>query len=421
MFRQKLISISKNLATYFGASIIPMACNLVSNPWIAKNMSPEDYAISGYYLSFSSLISPVIIFYLAHYYIKEFFKRDAENRQKLFSIIAKALIWFSGLISIICFAGLFCYLKYFNSDLSFPIMPYLAMMVFALPLTGIYHLQLAEYRLNRDARSFFWLSIANSLATLALIIVFVVILKQGAYGKLLAPLIGNFLIFAYLLCKFYPIFKIKSSFSEFKHIINFCLPLAFSAMLGYFTHGFTTTYLESIGDNYEYGLYIVGNSIGSYIMVFSTAVGNTFQPDLYEAIAKKHWSRYLKFCFANIGLISLVVLAFIIVAPIAVSILTAGRYIASTTYAQIIAVSAITSSVYFLINSFSIATDHPKLYLITSIIGSVFIVCCMPHAVNNWGYYGGAWMSVISFLMFGLINAVLLILVNHHNFRRLAR
>lgn len=140
---------AKNLTSYFGASLIPMILSLVANPWIAKNMSPTDYAISGYYTSFSSLISPIIIFYLIHFYIKEYFRRDEQGRQRLFAIIAKATIWFSGLVSLICFAGLFVYLTFINKTLSFPVMPYLALMVLALPLTGLLNLQLAQYRMQK--------------------------------------------------------------------------------------------------------------------------------------------------------------------------------------------------------------------------------------------------------------------------------
>ncbi len=386
-----------------------MVISLVTNPWIAKNLSPEDYATSGYYLSYSSLISPIIVFYLIHYYIKEYFRRNDEDKKELFAIIAKALIWFSGLVSIFCFGLLWLYLKYFDSSLSFPIMPYLALMVFALPLTGLYNLQQAKYRMEKKANAFFWLSLTNSLISISIILLFVVIFKWGAIGKLLAPLISNFVIFLYLVVKFCGAWKVKTSFSDFRPIFVFCLPLALSAMLGYFTNGFSTTYLESIGNSNEYGIYIVGSSIASHLTVFSTAINNTFQPDLFESITKRQWHRYAKFCTLQLGLIVVTIIVFIILAPYIISILTARRYIDSTPYAQIISISALTSSIYYLINNFSIATDHPKLYLYTSILGSIFIVASMPYAVNRWSFYGGAWMTVFSFLAFAVINFILLI------------
>lgn len=408
----KYLSYAKNLTTYFGASLIPMLLSLVANPWIAMNMSPEDYAISGYYTSFSSLIAPIIIFYLIHYYIKEYFRRDEEERRRLFALIAKATIWFSGLISVLCFIGLLIYLSFFNKGLTLPIMPYLALMVFALPLTGLLNLKLAEYRMVKKANAFFQLSVSNGLLNVSISILLVVWIKWGAFGKLLAPLICNALVFSYLAVRMKNVFRTKTTFSEFKKVFAFCLPLATSAMLGYFTHGFSTTYLESIGDINEYGIYVVGASIGAYLTVFSTAIGNTFQPDLYESTIKKQWRRYTKFCLLQISLISVVVIVFIIFAPFVISILTAGRYVASTQYAQIISISTISSGIYYIINNYSIATNRPKLYLYTSILGSIAIVIGMPFAVDRWFYTGGAWMTVISFLIFAVINVLLLFMSN---------
>lgn len=404
----KYILYAKNFSLYFGASLIPMILSLFTNPWIAQNMSPEDYAITGYYTSFSSLISPIIIFYLIHYYIKEYFRRTEIERRKLFATIAKATIWFSGIVSILCFVIILIYQKYINKDLSLPIMPYLALMVFALPLTGLLNLQLAEFRMEKKANAYFKLSICNGLLNVFLSLILVVWLKLGAFGKLLAPLICNGLVFTYLLIRLKSIFAIKTTFQDFKIIFKFCLPLAASAMLGYFTNGFSTTYLESTGEVTEYGIYVVGASIGAYLIVFSTAIGNTFQPDLYETVINKSWKKYAWICLLEIGSVTLIAICFIILAPFIIDILTAGRYTASTVYAQIISVSTVTSCIYFLINQFSIATNRPKLYLYTSILGSIAVVAGMKYAVDNWLFIGGAWMTVLSFMIFTVINIFLL-------------
>lgn len=399
---------AKNLTSYFGASLIPMVLSLVSNPWIAKNMSPTDYAISGYYTSFSSLISPIIIFYFIHYYIKEYFRRDDLGRQQLYAIIAKATIWFSGLVSLICFAGLFVYLTFINKTLSFPVMPYLALMVFALPLTGLLNLQLAQYRMQKKANAYFLLSAGNGILNVLLTVLLVVWIKWGAFGKLLGPLICNSSVFLFLLWKMKWVFKIKTPISDFKQIFIFCLPLAASATLGYFTNGFTTTYLESIGNNIEYGYYVVGASMAASLTTFTTAIGNTFQPNLYETTINKQWKKYSMICGLEVGCFIIIAVCFIICAPFIISILTAGRYVSSAPYSQIIALSTITSGIYFLINQFTIATNRPRLYLYTSILGSIFIVCMTPVFVKKWNYFGGAWMTAISYIAFSIINLILL-------------
>ncbi|MDE7159349.1 MAG: polysaccharide biosynthesis C-terminal domain-containing protein [Muribaculaceae bacterium] len=396
-----------SLSTYFGASLIPMMLNLVANPWIAKNMDPRDYAISGYYTSYSSLISPIIIFYLIHYYIKEYYRRTPEGREHLESVIAKATIWFSGIVTLVCFILLHLFLTH-SRDLDFPVSPYLGLMVFALPLTGLLNLRLARFRMEKRATAYFRLSVANGLLGVAMMVLCVVWLKWGAFGKLLAPLVSNSCVFLFLLWKYRRILAIRTTLAEFRPIFIFCLPLALSAMLGYFTHGFSTTYVESIGETREYGIYVVGVSIGGYLTVFSSAINNTFQPDIYRTVIARQWRSYARYCLLQTGLITLVTILFILLAPWVISLLTAGRYVDSTPYAQIYSLTTITSSIYFLINNFSIATNRPRLYLWTSIIGSAAIVALMPVFTARWQYTGGAWMTVCSFIIFAIINLGLL-------------
>ncbi len=405
-----------NAGLYFAASLIPMILSLVTNPWIAKNMSPEDYAISGYYTSFTSLISPIIIFYMIHYYIKEYFRRSEQERERLMAVIAKATVWFSGLMSLICFFALYIYLKYLKEDLVFAISPYLALMVFALPLTGLLNLQLSQYRMQKRATAYFRLSVGNGILNTLMTVLFVVLLKWGAFGKLLGPLVCNAMVFVMMVVMFRKYLITETTLCEFRPVFVFCLPLAVSAMLGFFTSGFSTNYLESLGNTVEYGYYIVGASIGSYLTVFGAAIGNTFQPDLYESVINRRWRKYMLVLGIEIVGILLIALAFIVLAPYIISVLTAGRYVSSTPYAQIIALSAVTSTIYYLVNNFSIATNHPNLYLYTSLLGSVFIVLAMPWAVDAYGYYGGAWMSVFSFIAFAIMNVLLLLFVHRHRF-----
>lgn len=406
----KIFAYVKNLFTYFSASIIPMVLSLVANPWIAKNMSPQDYAISGFYLSFSSLIGPVIAFYLVNYYTKEYFRLDDDRRQRLYAFIAKATIWFSGLASLLCFAVLGLYLHFFKADLSFPISPYMAMAVFSLPLTGLLNLQLSQFKMDKKATAYFRLATSNSLLNLSLTLLFVVFIKWGAFGKLLAPLSCNLTVFLYLLIRYRKTIMIKTPVREYRKVFVFCLPLAASAMLGYFTSGFPTTYLERLGNINEYGNYVVGVSMATYLTTFTTAVSNTFKPDLFESTVKRQWKRFAACCGIQIGSFAAIAAIFIILAPFVISLLTAGRYTGATPYARILALTCITSGIYYLTVDFAIVTNRPRLYLYTSILGSIVIVLAMPLFVGKWDFIGGAWMAVISYLILSVINILLLML-----------
>lgn len=76
------------------ASIIPMFIHLVTNPLIALNMTPVDYAIVGYFTSFNSLLTPLITFYAFAYYTKRYFELADNERLVLKATIFKSLIFF---------------------------------------------------------------------------------------------------------------------------------------------------------------------------------------------------------------------------------------------------------------------------------------------------------------------------------------
>ena len=403
-----LLKYTKHIFVYFGASIIPMLLQLAINPLIAMNMSPEDYAITGYYTSFNTLISPLIIFYMLHYYNKRFYEMDEQGRYMLKALIFKSILSFSFLITILCFIALYCYTNWFGGENQFAIMPYLFYTVFAIPLTGLLNLELSDCRMRRNSKRFFSLSVVSGILLLCFNLFFVVIFKGGAKGKVLAPLIANLIMFIFLLYKNRTFLKVSVKWSEFTKLIKFCYPLALGAMLGYFFNGFDKTYLERIGDINEYGYYIVGSSIAAYLGTFAAAVTSTFQPDIYEAISKQNRPMLYRSIFLQLGLIAGVVVVFIIACPLVIKILTASRYMESTIYARIISISTLTSSAYFVLNNYTIAVGRPKLYLYTTIIGSALIALILPIVADKFTYIGGACMVPVSYVMLFLVNLVLL-------------
>ena len=108
---KKLLSYTKTISAYFLASLIPMVLNIAINPLIAMNMSPEDYAIVGYYTSFNALLTPIIVFYMFHYYTKRYYELNLTERIKLQATIFKSLIYFSAIVAVICLGGLSLYVK----------------------------------------------------------------------------------------------------------------------------------------------------------------------------------------------------------------------------------------------------------------------------------------------------------------------
>lgn len=415
---KKYAKYTKIITQYFGASFIPMLFNLASNPLIAMNMSPEDYAITGYYTSFSTLLAPLVAFYMLHYYTKRYYEVTEAAREVLRATLAKSLIYFSGLISLLCFIGLYAYVLFFNSNSTIPFYPYAALTVFSLPITGLYSLMLVDLRMGRESGKYFKVSLACGIILVLLNLLLVVVFKWGAFGKLLAPFINNVAFFAYSLWYYRDQLKYKFDKKQFKEMLIFCFPLTIAAMLGFFSNGYDRVFLERLGNNTELGYYSVGISIASYIGVFQTAIGNTFQPDLFQAIAQKDRKRLIQITCLLVGSIAIIVAVFIIAAPLIVKILTAGRYMNSVGYTQIIALSTLTSAMYYTVSQITIALGKSTITLITKILTTGGSIAMFSYLINEFEYLGAAWGLVLSFIVSLVINIVLIWISNKMNIKR---
>lgn len=413
--QHKIINYIQSIGLYFGASLIPMLLNLISNPLVAMNMSPEDYAITGYYTSFSTLLSPLIVFYMLHYYTKKYYEVNEQERIKLKALLFKSLIYFSGLLAVLCLLGLIAYIKIFNSNSSIPIMPYAALTVLSLPLTGIYSLMQVDLRMERKSKIFFKVSVTNGILLVCMTLLLVVVIKLGAYGKLLAPFIVNLIFFFWVCYKYQELFHYPFDKQEFKTIIKFCTPLTIAAMLSFFSNGYDRIFLERLGNIKELGYYVVGVQIAGYISVFQTALGSTFQPDIFQAITERNYNKLAKISCLLIGGVTIIVIVFIIASPLLIKILTAGRYMMSVKYTQIVAFSTITSAIYYTISQTTIALGKSYLTLFNKIITSVFSIALFSILINKFQFYGAAWGLVLSFLISAICNIILLTIFNKPN------
>ena len=173
---KQIVDYGKQLSRYFSASLIPLILNLLINPLVSLNMNPDDFAITGYFTSFSTLISPIIAFYMIHYFNKRYFELDEDGRKHLYAVLFKALIFFSFGVSVLCLVGILIYVRYV-SETSLRTFPYLYMAVMTIPFTGIYNLELADYKMQRKSKEYMNISVAHGLLLVCGMLLFVVCIR----------------------------------------------------------------------------------------------------------------------------------------------------------------------------------------------------------------------------------------------------
>ena len=382
-----------------------MFIHLVTNPLIALNMTPVDYAIVGYFTSFNSLLTPLITFYAFAYYTKRYFELADNERLVLKATIFKSLIFFSFILATISFIVLFLYMKLLNKDSTMPFFPYAFLSIFTIPLGGIITLQLTDYKMERKSKSYFKLSVSQGLTGVGLSLLLVVGIKLGAFGKLSATFISTGLIFLYVLISKRSLMRIKFEKTVFKAMLLFVWPLIIGVMLHFFTSGYDRVYLERLGNSNELGYYVVAAQMAGFVGVFRSAVSSTFQPDIYKAIVKGNGKALLNI-LVSYWEVCLFVTIFVFFAPIVIDLLTAGRYTYSAKYARILAFSQLTTTMYYLTTESIVVLGFTFISLISKIIGVLITILLYWVLISKWQFTGAAIGQVLSYLLMMSINLV---------------
>ena len=82
----------KSGSLYLFSSIFTAVIGIAVNPFLAKNLSPEDYAVMGYFNSFSLIILPILNFSLISYYLRNYYRISDERKQIVSDTILIALL-----------------------------------------------------------------------------------------------------------------------------------------------------------------------------------------------------------------------------------------------------------------------------------------------------------------------------------------
>lgn len=400
----------KNMGYYLMASTIPMLISLFTTPLYALYLSKTDFAITGYYSSFGTLFAPLILFYFNQYYMREYFFRPESERKKLKVMVFKAFLVFPFIIMLLCLAGIWCYMYFLNKGSEIPFSPYAFLSFIPSTLCGLYNIELIDFKVRRQGKKYFWTSITNSAMAVVFTVLFVVALQWGAKGKMIGAAIPVMVMFGWAFFRNRELLTEKFDWSMFKNAVVFCAPLVLAAMLGFFSGGYDKIYLEKHVPIEELGLYSIGLSIVTYLGVFSTAINDTFNPDLYESLAKNDNRRAFKYVALQIAIMASIVLIFMIFARVALMILTANRYVDATPYARIASISAVTSMVYGSISTYIISAKKTKIIMYTKLLGSVACVLSYNLLITNFGITGAAWGYAISPLYFAFFAIVMFVI-----------
>lgn len=402
----KFKSYLNNAGLYFISSLFVSVVGLCFNPILASNLSPNDYAILGYYSSFNLLLIPLSHFCLMTYYSREYYFTPEDKREDLTNTLLLS-INIIGFFSVLFFSVLmYCYVV--KAGVNFPFYPYALLTFIQLFVSNNVTFYLTKLRITRQAKKYALFSISQCLIGYCFIILFVVVIKGGALGKLWSTLLSTFL---------FGIIGFRCSISSFrinksvlKSALKFCLPLTISSIFWFFLTGVDRLFLERLDDQNSLGIYQVGLSIAAYAQIFYTTLSSTFDPDIYQAIANNDTKKTFIIIAIIISVVTIMNVLFLILSPILIDLLTAGRYVESTVYARIFSIGNIMMAIYYMIVKLIVGYGYSRGELLVRITGAIISIGVYYYLIRDYTFKGAAWGQVISFTIISLIGIVYLLI-----------
>jgi O-antigen/teichoic acid export membrane protein len=389
----------KSSFLYLFSSLFTAGIRIAVNPFMAKNLSPEDYAIMGYFTSFNLIILPIFNFSLIAYYLRNYYKIPDERKQIVSDTILIALLVYGFFALVVVYIAFYLYFQW--SKISFPFYPFALLAFTPVYLNNFLILFQVNCRLKREAGRYGKITIFSALLSTFLAIFLVIIYKYGATGRLLATLLASVITGAYCFKQLFG--KLQFDFAVIKDAFFFGWPLSLSVMLGYFFSGVDKAMLEKLNDSYTFGFYNVGFQMAGYFAIFYTAIERTFEPDIYKAIAENKKRKLIKISIGIVSLNAIPNIIFIIFAPFIIGLLTYNRYTDASGYAQILALKNITISFYYVAVTVIAGYGFTKSVLLMQLSGALLCILMFKLLIARFGFYGAAWGNVFAFIIIAAI------------------
>ncbi len=266
---------------------------------------------------------------------------------------------------------------------------------------------LNEKKIEGKAKHYFKASLSNSIALTFFALIMVVVFKWGAVGRLSATLIGSLLFGIYG-------FKSLNIKLEINRVIlldalKFCWPISASALLTFFFTGVDKLMLERLNDSTTFGYYNVASQISLFAGFFGTALVQTFDPDIYKAIAANNVTKLLKIIILILVPCIILNLILIVFAEPLINILTFGRYLESTPYFRILTLRNITIPFAFVVSGIIVGYGYPRIDFLTRIFSAALSIFLFKILISTYGFYGASWGQGISMLFMILGSGVFIV------------
>jgi len=383
---------------FFGAGI-----NFLLLPLLSHHLSPADYGISAILSTYVAFIIPVVGLQASSLIGVEYFHlKDKKEFASLFSSIQ--------LIPILPILFLFTlFIAFYPSIATILELPphdkWLALSIFPISLLSIYYESALGFQIiTKDSRFYAFFNISKVLIEVGLTILFVVWLNMGWKGRVMSWLIVT-VLYALISHLYFIRKQLITRVIQWKYVrqgILFGMPLILHAIGKIIVNQSDRIFIAKMVSIDEAGVYSIGYTIGTVILIFATAFANMLSPNIMESLTNPTLTNKLKIVrlsYVGISILILSVFGLMLVTPFLFHFFIDPKYAGGVTYVFWVSVGYLFWGIYM------IFVVYVFYYKKSSFLGWLALLNAIVNIGFNWilipiyGGLGAAYATAISFFV----------------------
>jgi len=418
-----LKSVGVKSIIYGLGSVLLKGINLLVLPLYTHYLTPEDYGIVAISASLTALLSLIMPVSLYSAILPFFFKMTSKsNLRRMMGNIWLGMIG-GGLLIGVAFEifGVRIF------DIIFPQLvfnPYGQISIWTAFFAIFSFLPLNLLQAEEKPQQYVYWTSSVLLLTVALTVIFVVVLEQGAYGYLLGTLVANIVMAIPFTVMTLKKIEFKIDFSYLKEALFFSLPLLPHGISNWVLAVSDRAILQFYVSVSALGIYSLGYTFGMIQIFIGVAITQAWVPFMFKRITEEGDSselRLARMITYYVLFFSAVAIGLSLFSKNLITVLTNESFHSAADIVPIIVVAYLWNGLYIIPLNFLILKKRTVLVPLVTIPAALINIAINITFVPIFGIVAAAWATFFAFLSQLIIVQIIAMKVYpfHYEFRRI--
>lgn len=394
---QKLV---KNTSIYTIGAILPKAAGFFLIPIYSRYLTPADYGITSSMAVLSMIAGILFTLGTERSLNRLYFDFDsAEYKRDFLGTISISIFVISFCILVLMFI-MHSYVGNIYKSIAF--FPFYALAISTAFINVLATVPTMYFRITEQAKKYVAISISRFVISTGLILLFIVVLKQGALGKLRAALIAALIFFPILLTINIRIINFKFDLNILKNSLKFSLPMIPVMLSAWILNMSDRIFIERYFTLSDVGLYSMGYNIAGLTLLITSSFFMAYSPYYYQvANTADEYSAKNKLNKSNhIFLLGLISICFVVAffSKEVVYFLLDSRYHNAYKVTPIISLAYIVNQANGLVHLFIYQYKKTQVVMCIILFAAGLNIGLNFALIPVYGVYGAAFATLLSFL-----------------------